>query len=70
MAEENEGRMCFKEAVGGVDAGILRFAGQQLGDISNVKDIFSGKVLLAFILLAGLALTPVILDKAKRFSNK
>jgi pyruvate/2-oxoglutarate dehydrogenase complex dihydrolipoamide dehydrogenase (E3) component/uncharacterized membrane protein YdjX (TVP38/TMEM64 family) len=49
---------------------IYAFTGQQLGDISHITDIFSGKVLLAFILLAGFALTPVIIDKAKKLSNK
>jgi uncharacterized membrane protein YdjX (TVP38/TMEM64 family) len=45
---------------------IYAYAGQQLGDIGSVKDIFSGRVLLAFLLLAGLAIFPTLYKKIKK----
>jgi uncharacterized membrane protein YdjX (TVP38/TMEM64 family) len=42
---------------------VFAFAGQQLTELSSVHDIFSFKILLAFALLALLALSPVIARK-------
>lgn len=44
---------------------IYAYAGQQLGEIKSVHDIFTGGVLLAFILLAVFALIPVFYKKFK-----
>jgi pyruvate/2-oxoglutarate dehydrogenase complex dihydrolipoamide dehydrogenase (E3) component/uncharacterized membrane protein YdjX (TVP38/TMEM64 family) len=49
---------------------IYAYAGQQLGTIKAVKDIFTGKVLVAFLLLAGLAVFPVIHKKVKKLKSK
>ena len=49
---------------------IYAYAGQQLGTISAVKDIFSTKVLLAFLLLATLAVFPVIYKKIRKLTGK
>ncbi|MHC4501413.1 MAG: VTT domain-containing protein, partial [Planctomycetota bacterium] len=50
---------------------IYAYAGQQLGTIKTVKDIFSRTVLLAFLLLAALAVFPVIYNKVKKLkANK
>lgn len=44
---------------------IYAYAGQQLRTIKDVGDIFSAKVLGAFLLLAGFALLPIIISKIK-----
>ncbi len=44
---------------------IYAYAGQQLGEIKSVQDIFTGGVLSAFILLAVFALIPVFYKKFK-----
>ncbi|MHC4499006.1 MAG: FAD-dependent oxidoreductase, partial [Planctomycetota bacterium] len=48
---------------------IYAYAGQQLGTVKSVKDIFTGAVLLAFLLLAALALFPVIYKKVKKLKS-
>jgi pyruvate/2-oxoglutarate dehydrogenase complex dihydrolipoamide dehydrogenase (E3) component/uncharacterized membrane protein YdjX (TVP38/TMEM64 family) len=48
---------------------IYAYAGQQLGTIKTVKDIFSRTVLLAFLLLAALAVFPVIYNKLKNLKG-
>ena len=48
---------------------VYAYAGQQLGTITAIKDIFSGKVLSAFLLLAAFALFPVVLKKIKAFKK-
>ncbi|NRB21801.1 hypothetical protein HRU45_03615 [Candidatus Dependentiae bacterium] len=42
------------------------FAGQQLHTIDSVRDIFLPKVIAAFLLLASLALLPLIIKKIKK----
>jgi len=49
---------------------VYAYAGQQLGQISAVKDIFTGKVLIAFLLLGAFALLPVVLNKIKKLKRK
>jgi len=46
---------------------IYAYAGQQLGTINKVSEIFTGRILLAFILLAGIALMPAFVKKYKHF---
>ena len=48
---------------------VYAYAGQQLGNIHNVKDIFSTRILIAFLLLAGLAILPIVIRKL-RISDK
>jgi uncharacterized membrane protein YdjX (TVP38/TMEM64 family) len=48
---------------------VYAYAGQQLGNIHNVKDIFTTRILIAFLLLAGLAILPIIIRKL-RISEK
>ena len=48
---------------------IYAYAGQQLGTIKTVKDIFSRTILLAFLLLAALAVFPVIYNKVKKLKG-
>ncbi len=45
---------------------VYSFAGQQLHTIDSVRDIFSPKVIAAFLLLASLALLPLIIKKIKK----
>ena len=45
---------------------VYAYAGQQLGQIKAIEDIFSAQVLLAFLLLAAFALLPVIFKKLKK----
>jgi uncharacterized membrane protein YdjX (TVP38/TMEM64 family) len=45
---------------------VYAFAGQQLNTIENVRDIFSLKLLLAFLLLAMLAALPILIKKYKK----
>ncbi len=44
---------------------VYAYAGQQLGNINNVKDIFTTRVLIAFLLLAGFAILPIIIKKLR-----
>jgi uncharacterized membrane protein YdjX (TVP38/TMEM64 family) len=44
---------------------VYAYAGQQLGNIHNVKDIFTTRILIAFLLLAGLAILPAIIRKLR-----
>ncbi|MHC5074298.1 MAG: FAD-dependent oxidoreductase, partial [Planctomycetota bacterium] len=44
---------------------VYAYAGQQLGTIESVGDIFTGKVLAAFLLLAAFAFVPAIYNKIK-----
>jgi uncharacterized membrane protein YdjX (TVP38/TMEM64 family) len=44
---------------------IYAFAGEQIGKIHHVSEIFSGRVLVAFILLALAAISPTIYKKIK-----
>jgi len=45
---------------------VYSFAGEQLHTIDSVRDIFSPKVMLAFVFLALLALLPMLIKKIKR----
>ncbi|OHB56806.1 MAG: hypothetical protein A2Y07_06745 [Planctomycetes bacterium GWF2_50_10] len=45
---------------------IYAYAGEQLGMISNVRDIFTTRILIAFLLLALLAFLPILLRKLKK----
>jgi len=49
---------------------VYAFAGKQFTRISSIKDIFSWKIILAFALLAILAMIPVILRKLLRKKDK
>ena len=42
---------------------VYAYAGQQLAEIESIKDVFSGSVLFAFILLACLGFVPIILQR-------
>ena len=44
---------------------VYAYAGQQLGNIHNVKDIFTTRILMAFLLLASFAVLPVIIGKLR-----
>ena len=44
---------------------VYAYAGQQLGNIHNVKDIFTTRILMAFLLLAGFAVLPTVIGKLK-----
>jgi len=46
---------------------VFAYAGHQLEHIRSISDIFTGKVLSAFLLLAAFALAPAIID---RFRNR
>lgn len=46
---------------------IYAYAGEQLGTINKVSEIFSGRIMVAFILLAGFALMPTVIKKIKHF---
>ena len=48
---------------------IFAFAGQEIGNISSMREILRGPVVFAFILLAAFAITPVIIEKAKKLSK-
>jgi uncharacterized membrane protein YdjX (TVP38/TMEM64 family) len=48
---------------------IYAFAGEQIGKIHSVREIFSGPVLIAFILLAAAAISPTIYKKIKERNN-
>ena len=49
---------------------IYAYAGQQLRTIKDAGDIFSAKVLVAFLLLAGFALIPIIVGKARAMKKE
>ncbi len=49
---------------------VYAYAGQQLGRIKAVQDIFTGQVLLAFLLLAAFAVLPVIINRIKKTKQK
>lgn len=42
---------------------VYTFAGSQLGTINSVGDLFAGRILIAFLLLAALSLVPLVLKK-------
>jgi uncharacterized membrane protein YdjX (TVP38/TMEM64 family) len=42
---------------------VYTFAGSQLGTIGSLGDLFRGRILIAFLLLAGLTLIPLIVKK-------
>ena len=44
---------------------VYTFAGSQLSNINSINDIFTGNILIAFILLGVLSLMPVIIKKIK-----
>ena len=44
---------------------VYTFAGSQLGTINSVKDLFGGRILLAFLLLAALTLVPLVVKKVR-----
>ena len=45
---------------------VYAYAGEQLGTIKSLGDIFTGKVLAAFLLLAAFALVPILYNKFKK----
>ncbi len=49
---------------------VYAFAGQQLGTISKISDIFSLPIILAFILLGILALIPIIVPRIMSLNSK
>lgn len=49
---------------------IYAYAGQQLRIIKDIGDIFSAKVLGAFLLLAGFTLIPIIVGKARAMKKE
>lgn len=49
---------------------IYAYAGQQLRIIKDIGDIFSAKVLGAFLLLAGFTLIPIIVSKARAMKKE
>jgi len=44
---------------------VYTFAGSQLGTINSVADLFGGRILIAFLLLAALTLIPLALKKLR-----
>jgi uncharacterized membrane protein YdjX (TVP38/TMEM64 family) len=46
---------------------VFSFAGKELGTITSVKDIFSPELMLVFLLLALIALAPILM---KKFSSR
>ena len=44
---------------------VYTFAGSQLGTINSVEDLFGGRILIAFLLLAALTLIPLVLKKIR-----
>ena len=42
---------------------VYAYAGQQLAEIGSIKDVFSGSILIAFILLALLGLVPIVIQQ-------
>jgi uncharacterized membrane protein YdjX (TVP38/TMEM64 family) len=44
---------------------VYTFAGSQLGTINSVGDLFAGRILVAFLLLAALSLVPLVLKKIR-----
>ncbi len=49
---------------------VYAYAGRQLSRIKAVQDIFTGQVLLAFLLLAAFAVLPVIVNRIKKTKQK
>jgi len=49
---------------------IYTFAGDQIGKIHSVKEIFSGPMLIAFLLLAATAISPTIYKKIKQRNKR
>lgn len=49
---------------------VFAFAGQQLGNISSARDVFTPPVMIAFALLALLALIPTIIKKMRGNKNQ
>lgn len=49
---------------------VYAFAGSQLNEIESVGDIFSTRILIAFLLLALFVLLPVLLNRIKRSTLK
>jgi uncharacterized membrane protein YdjX (TVP38/TMEM64 family) len=44
---------------------VYTFAGSQLGTINSIGDLLTGRILVAFLLLAALTLTPLVLKKLR-----
>jgi uncharacterized membrane protein YdjX (TVP38/TMEM64 family) len=44
---------------------VYTFAGSQLGTVNSAKDLFGGRILIAFLLLAALTLVPLVLKKIR-----
>jgi uncharacterized membrane protein YdjX (TVP38/TMEM64 family) len=49
---------------------LYAFAGQQLATIDSVKDILSTKLVLSFVLLGVLALSPVVVHRIKKIKRR
>ena len=49
---------------------VYAYAGEQLGTIKSIGDIFTGKVLAAFLFLAAFALVPIVYNKFKKIKQK
>ena len=49
---------------------VYAYAGQEIGQIKRVEDILTGRVLLAFILLAAFAVIPVIIQRLRKSRNR
>jgi uncharacterized membrane protein YdjX (TVP38/TMEM64 family) len=45
---------------------VYSYAGQQLGTIHNVKDVFTTRILVAFLLLAAVAILPILWQKLRK----
>jgi uncharacterized membrane protein YdjX (TVP38/TMEM64 family) len=48
---------------------VYTFAGSQLGTINSIGDLFGGRILIAFLLLAALTLIPLMLKKIRAKSH-
>lgn len=58
------GKYLWTTVVGVLPASfVFSYAGRQLAVISSVRDVFSGNVLLAFILLALLGIVPIVVQQ-------
>jgi uncharacterized membrane protein YdjX (TVP38/TMEM64 family) len=49
---------------------IYTFAGQQLGAVESIEDIYSAKILIAFLLLILFAFSPIVLKYMKDIKSK
>ena len=47
---------------------VFAYAGHQLEHVRSISDIFTGKVLFAFLILAAFTLAPAIIDRFRRRS--